>query len=129
MCSARDSMSTRSRTKASLSPSSKGEIEVRGLGQRGGSPPWTRRVREHQQITYSSIGLTSEPGDTDTERAVIWRKRRLWVEDKSLAALVSELPDTPRSRSSSGIRASPRSVWAAYSTPPTREMHSSGLRS
>ena len=61
-----------------------GTVEVRGFGQGASQPEWVRRVKANQQIQYRSIGLVSEPHDTDALRAVKWRSGVLQIPDGAM---------------------------------------------
>jgi transmembrane sensor len=69
-----------------------GTVEVRGYGQGAGQPEWVRRVKANQQIQYRSIGLVSEPHETDPLVAVKWRSGVLQMpEGATLPEVLDEL--------------------------------------
>ena len=61
-----------------------GTVEVRGFGQGASRPEWVRRVKANQQIQYRSIGLVSEPHETDPLVAVKWRSGLLQIPEGSM---------------------------------------------
>jgi transmembrane sensor len=61
-----------------------GTVEVRGFGQGASRPEWVRRVKANEQIQYRSIGLVSEPHETDPLVAVKWRSGLLQIPDGAM---------------------------------------------